>query len=156
MPAILAQINMSDGGMPKLPVSEARVAINGLVGDRQRNTSFHGGPKRAICLFSEELYQWLRDSHGIDLTAGQIGENFTTRGLDLGALKPGERLRVGECVIRITGVRIPCSQLRKWDGDLPELLVGRSGWVAEVVAEGTVRCGDPIGVIDRDHLTEPP
>lgn len=149
MAAILAQINVSDGGMPKLPVAEARVTITGLIGDRQKHTKFHGGPKRAVCIYSEELYHWLRDSHGIDLTNGQLGENFTTRGLDLGALKPSDRLSLGDCVIEITGVRTPCNQLRKWDEDLPELIVGRSGWVAKVVEEGTVRRGDAIALIDQ-------
>ena len=43
--------------------------------------------------------KWLRDS-GINVSNGQIGENFTTRGLDLGCLKIGDRLRVGGCVDR--------------------------------------------------------
>ena len=150
MSATVAQINVSDGGMPKLPVAEARVTINGLIGDRQKHTQFHGGPKRAVCIYSEELYEWLRDSHEIDLTSGQLGENFTTRGLNLGGLKPSDRLSVGDCVIEITGVRIPCNQLRKWDEDLPELIVGRSGWVAKVILEGTVRSGDPIRLLDRN------
>jgi len=140
------QVNVSDGGMPKLPVTEARVTVNGLIGDRQRNLKFHGGPKRAVCLYSEELYQWLRDC-GIDVSHGQLGENFTTGGLDLGGLRPGDRLRVGGCVIEITAVRVPCHQLTKWDADLPEIIVGRSGWVAKVIEEGVVRPGDPIRVI---------
>ena len=147
MSAILAQLNVSDGGMPKLPVPEARVTVNGVAGDRQRNTKFHGGLKRAVCLYSEELYQWLSDSHGINVAAGQFGENFTTRGLDLGALKPGDRLQVGESIIEITAVRVPCNQLRKWDADLPELIVGRSGWVARVIEEGVVHPGDAIQVL---------
>ena len=47
MGAILTQINISDGGMPKLPVSEAYVTQSGVPGDRQRNTKFHAGPDRA-------------------------------------------------------------------------------------------------------------
>lgn len=141
--AILSQINISDGGMPKLPVLQARVTVNGLVGDRQRVRKYHGGPDRAVCLYSEELYAWLRD-YGVNVSAGQLGENFTTRGLDLGALKPRDRLRAGQCVIEITKVREPCSQLRRWDPDLPEIIVGRSGWVARVIEEGLICPGDPI------------
>lgn len=145
--AVLKQVNVSDGGMPKHPVAEARVTVDGLVGDRQRNLKYHGGPKRAVCIYSEELYEWLRDLLARDLPLGSIGENFTTAGLDLGGLKPGDRLRVGGCVIEITGVRVPCNQLMKWDADLPELIVGRSGWVARVLEEGTVRPGDPITLL---------
>ena len=155
MPAVLKQVNISDGGMPKHPVAEARVTANGLDGDRQRNLKYHGGPKRAVCIYSEELYEWLRDLLGRDLPLGSIGENFTTAGLDLGGLKPGDRLRVGGCVIEFTGVRIPCNQLKKWDPDLPELIVGRSGWVAKVIEEGTVRPGDPITLLKSEPEPTP-
>jgi len=146
MSATLTQINISNGGMPKLPLPEALVTVNGVAGDHQRNGKFHGGPNRAVCLYSEELYEWLRD-YGIDVTNGNLGENFTTRGVDLGALKPKDRLRVGGCVIEITAVRVPCHQLKKWDPDLPEIIVGRTGWVAKVVEEGTVKAGDAIEVL---------
>jgi MOSC domain-containing protein YiiM len=147
MAPLLKQVNISEGGMPKHPVTEARVTANGIVGDRQRILKYHGGPNRAVCLYSEELYEWLRDLLGTELPLGSIGENFTSAGLDLGGLKPGSRLRVGGCVIEITAVRIPCNQLKKWDPDLPELIVGRSGWVAKVIEEGVVRPGDSITVL---------
>lgn len=141
--AVLVQINISQGGMPKLPVAEAQVTFNGIVGDRQRTPKIHGGPDRAVCIYSEELYQWLNEQ-GVPVAAGQIGENFTTRGLDLSFLKRGDRLRVGTCIIEITKVRTPCYQLKKWDADLPEIIIGRSGWMAKVIEEGTVRPGDAI------------
>jgi MOSC domain-containing protein YiiM len=143
MAAVLVQVNVSPGGMPKLPVASAFVSAEGVEGDRQRNLKYHGGPERAVCLYSEELYAWLREQ-GVKVTNGNVGENFTTRGLDLSRLSKGDRLRIGGCMIEITNVRVPCSQLKKWDVDLPELIVGRSGWVARVVEEGSVRPGDPI------------
>ncbi len=148
-PAVLVQVNASPGGMPKLPVPSARVTRSGVEGDRQRNLKYHGGPDRAVCIYSQELYAWLVEQ-GINVSAGQIGENFTTAGLDLQKLTPGDRLRVGEtCIIEITKVRVPCSQLKKWHADLPELIVGRSGWVAKVIEEGTVRPGDAIEMVSR-------
>lgn len=147
MQAVLVQLNTSNGGMPKRPVPSALVTKDGVAGDWQKNRKYHGGPDRAVCIYSEELYAWLRDQ-GTDLASGSVGENFTTRGLDLLKLKIGYRLRVGgTCVIEITKVRVPCNQLRKWDADLPELIVGRSGWMAKVVEEGVVTAGDSIGVI---------
>lgn len=143
MDAVLVRINVSQGGMPKLPISEAQVTFNGIVGDLQRTPMIHGGPDRALCLYSEELYQWLREQ-GVNVFAGQIGENFTTRGLDLSTLARGDRLRIGRCVIEITKVRTPCRQLKMWDVDLPEMIVGRSGWMAKVIEEGIVRPGDSI------------
>jgi len=132
--------------MPKLPVLSAYVSIDGLAGDRQHNLKVHGGPNRAVCLYSEELYEWLR-TRGVPVSNGDIGENFTTRGLDLATLKTGDRLRVGQCTIEITKVREPCSQLRKWDQDLPELIVGHSGWMAKVIEEGEVKPGDTVAIL---------
>ena len=143
MTGTLLQLNVSKGGMPKLPVLFARVTPGGIDGDWQKNRKYHGGEDRAVCLFSVELYDWLR-GHAIDLKHGSVGENFTTRGVDLDALKPRDRLRVGACVIEITDVRVPCRNLKKWDDDLPELIVGFSGWVAKVVTEGTVQPNDAV------------
>jgi len=149
MPATLAQLNVSAGGMPKLPIDRANVTRFGIAGDVQRNRKYHGGPNRAVCIYSEELYVWLREQ-GVNVTSGQIGENFTTRGIDLQKLNKGDRLRVGEhCIVEITDVRVPCSNLKKWDVDLPELIVGRSGWVAKVIAEGEVAPGDTIEILNE-------
>jgi hypothetical protein len=63
--------------------------------------------------------------------------------LDFQSLKKGDRLKVGQCIIEVTNVRIPCASLKKWDPDLPELIVGFSGWVAKVI-EGQVKTGDNI------------
>ena len=142
-PGTLAQLNISAGGMPKLPVQSARVTRFGVEGDQQRNRKYHGGPNRAVCIYSEELYDWLREK-GIDLKFGAVGENFTTRGIDLNSLSKGDRLRVGDCLIEITDVRVPCSNLKKWDVGLKELIVGHSGWVAKVIEEAAVKTGDII------------
>src|SRR5688572_5720984 len=63
--------------MPKLPVPRAKVTAHGVDGDWQRNRKYHGGPNRAVCIYSEELYAWLCEK-GIDLKNGSVGENFTT------------------------------------------------------------------------------
>ena len=132
--------------MPKLPVAFAHVSFCGVAGDQHRIAKIHGGPNRAVCLYSEELYEWLR-SRGVQVSSGDIGENFTTRGLDLSTLKTGDRLRVGQCTIEITKVRVPCNQLKKWDEDLPEIIVGNSGWMAKVIEEGVVKPGDEIAML---------
>jgi MOSC domain-containing protein YiiM len=150
MKGTLVQVNVSNGGMPKLPVLQARVTKEGVEGDQQRNRKHHGGPDRAVCVYSEELYEWLRE-RGVNVSAGNVGENFTTHGIDLQKLAVGDRLHVGgECVIEITKVRVPCSQLKVWDVDLPELIVGHSGWVARVIEEGIVKGGDAIEVLARE------
>jgi len=150
MKGVLIQVNVSPGGMPKLPVLQARVTVEGVEGDWQKNRKYHGGPDRAVCLFSTELYDRLR-SLGIDLLPGSVGENFTTTGVDLQKLGKGDRLAVGGCIVEMTNVRVPCSSLKKWDEDLPGLIVGFSGWVAKVVREGFVTAGDPIEKLPRDQ-----
>ncbi len=143
----LVQVNVSPGGMPKLPVDSAPVTRDGVGEDWQLNRKYHGGCDRAVCLFSEEQYAGLRTRHGIDLVNGSIGENFTTAGIDLSALKPGDRLSVGESVIQITSVRVPCRSLHKWDPRLMNLIKGNSGWLARVLRSGTVRPGDSIRLL---------
>ena len=146
MTATLAQLNVSQGGIPKLPVESARVTRFGVEGDAQRNLKYHGGPNRAVCIYSTELYAQLSDE-GIDVSSGAFGENFTTAGIDLATLQKGDRLRVGDCLIEITDVRVPCRTLKKWSEKLPQAIVGRSGWVAKVVEEAVVKPGDEIHVI---------
>jgi MOSC domain-containing protein YiiM len=147
MTALLAQLSVSNGGIPKRPVLFARVTRFGVEGDAQKNLKYHGGPNRAVCLYSTELYAQLRDE-GFDVAGGSFGENFTTTGIDLNALAKGDRLRVGDCLVEITDVRVPCSTLKKCDARLPKAIVGRSGWVAKVLEEGVVRTGDAIAVVD--------
>jgi len=150
MPATLAQINISGGGMPKYPVPEAQLTFDGLAGDWQLDRKHHGGPGRAVCLYSLELYQVLREL-GVELTAGQLGENLTTRGLDLMQLKPGDRLRVGGCIMEITEARIPCASLDRWDPKLKQVMVDRPGWLARVISEGMLHTGDTIRIISEDE-----
>jgi MOSC domain-containing protein YiiM len=143
MNGILAQVSISPGGMPKSAVPEALVTAGGVAGDAQRNLKYHGGLDRAVCIYSDEFYQWLR-GQGVDLAYGQVGENFTTRGIDLLALQPDQYLAVGECVIQLRSVRVPCRQLNMWHPSLLQIIKGRTGWLARVVVQGTVRPGDRI------------
>ncbi len=152
MPAILLQLSISNGGMPKLPVPEARVHRDGVGDDWQLNRKYHGGCDRAVCIFSLELYHWLRDEHGIDLKPGSVGENFTTTGLDLQSIQVGDKLRVGDCLIQITKVRVPCRSLNQWHPDLLKIIVGRSGWMARVIESAIVRPGDPIELIRAESV----
>lgn len=117
---------------------------------------------RQVHLIADELYDEL--SHrGFAVSAGQMGENVTTRGVDLLALPTGARLRLGAtAVVEVTGLRNPCVQLnglarglmaavldRAADGTL----VRRAGVMGVVRADGPVRPGDSIAVAlpERPH-----
>jgi MOSC domain-containing protein YiiM len=110
---------------------------------------------RQVHLIHSELHDELRE-RGFHVDAGEMGENVTTRGVDLLGLPAGTRLRLGdEAVVEVTGLRNPCNQL---DGVQPGLmqavldrngggeLVRKSGVMGIVVAGGEVRRGHPISV----------
>jgi MOSC domain-containing protein YiiM len=144
------QINVSDGGVPKLPVLEAKVAMHGMAGDRQQNLTFHGGPDRAVCLFSAELIERLQDEgHAID--AGFSGENLTLAGLDWELMRPGAVLSVGpEVRLELTSYTAPCSHNARWFRDKDYLRISQKknpGWsrlYAKVLQEGIIRPGDAV------------
>ena len=77
----VVQINVSPGGVPKRPVPSARVTTDGLEGDGHRDLEHHGGPERALCLFSLEQIRALQ-AEGHSVTPGSIGENLTLEGVD--------------------------------------------------------------------------
>src|SRR2546425_13224948 len=90
----LHSINVSNGGVPKLPRDPAVVRIRGVEADRQRDLRYHGGPTRAVCLYSLELIRSLQaEGHAIDV--GCIGENFTLTGVPWEQMGPGAKLEVG-------------------------------------------------------------
>ncbi len=146
------QINVSDGGIPKRPVLEAKVTKSGIAGDRQRNLKLHGGPERAICLYSLDLIERLQEEgHPID--AGSTGENLTLAGLDWNELAPGTRLTVGpEVRLQIASYCAPCELNACWFHDKVIERISQKtnpGWsrlYARVLAEGIVRPGDAIRI----------
>ena len=110
---------------------------------------------RQVHLLHAELHDELRRA-GFDLAAGQMGENVTTRGVDLLALPTGTRLHLGDAaVVEITGLRNPCAQLDRIKPGLMAAtlardergeLIRKAGVMAIVRAGGEVRPGDPIRV----------
>ncbi len=110
---------------------------------------------RQAHLIHAELHDELADA-GFSVGPGEMGENVTTRGVDLLGLPTGARLRLGaEAVIEITGLRNPCAQLdglqpglmaATLDRDAEGNLVRKAGVMAVVLSGGMVRVGDPIAV----------
>jgi MOSC domain-containing protein YiiM len=109
---------------------------------------------RQVHLIHAELHDELRE-RGFDVAPGQMGENLTTRGVDLLGLPAGTRLRIGGALIEITGLRNPCAQLdgiqpglmaATLDRDAEGQLVRKAGVMATVLESGEVRPGDPVGI----------
>ena len=116
---------------------------------------------RQVHLIHAELHDELR-RRGFDVGPGQMGENVTTRGVDLLALPTGTRLALGdEAIVEVTGLRNPCVQLDRFrqglmavvlDRDEQGSLVRRCGVMGVVLRSGDVRAGDAIAV----ELPPPP
>ncbi|MHB1310857.1 MAG: MOSC domain-containing protein [Gemmatimonadaceae bacterium] len=146
---VLVSINVSPGGVPKLPVASARVSESGVAGDRQRDLRFHGGADRAVCLYSMERIEALRAA-GHAIAPGATGENLTVRGLDWDRVVPGARLRVGDVSLEITGFASPCASIRPAFADdnsnhiSQKLHPGWSRVYARVTGEGDLRVGDAV------------
>ena len=81
--------------------NESAVAVNGVEGDRQRNRMVHGGPNRAVCLYSLELIEALR-AEGHPIVPGSIGENLTLASFGAEPVRIGDRFRVGAAVVEVT------------------------------------------------------
>jgi len=147
----LESINLSPGGLPKLPVPEAVVTAGGLAGDRQRDLRYHGGRDRAVTLFALERIAGLR-REGHPVVPGAVGENLTVSGLDWERLVPGTRLRVGPVLLEVTRYTTPCAKLAGCfhDGRVERvaqrLHPGWSRLCARVLEEGRIRVGDPVRV----------
>ena len=110
---------------------------------------------RQVHLIHGELHDELR-SGGFDVAEGEMGENVTTRGVDLLALPKGAIVRLGpDAVVEITGLRNPCTQLEALQAGLMAACLGRTadgepvrkaGVMSVVLAGGEVRAGDVVVV----------
>ncbi len=149
----VASINVSDGGVPKIPIGRAGIAASGVEGDRQRDLRYHGGVDRAVSLYSLEHIEALaREGHPVGI--GTTGENLTVSGLDWGAVVPGVELAVGPVRLRITSYAAPCETIAASFADGHVARISEKihpGWsrlYARVVAGGLVRVGDEVAVVE--------
>jgi MOSC domain-containing protein YiiM len=110
---------------------------------------------RQVHLLHAELFEELMAAD-FAVWPGELGENITTRGIDLLALPRGTRLHVGEhAIVELTGLRNPCSQIDRFQPGLMEAvldrddqgqLVRKAGVMAVVIENGAVRAGDSIRI----------
>lgn len=137
----------------------------GVVGDAHRGVTVQHRSRvaqdpsqpnlRQVHLIQQELIEELQ-GRGFAVEAGTMGENITTRGLDLLALPTGCVLTIGETVrIEVTGLRNPCAQLDRYqqgltaavlDRDEHGQLIRRAGVMGVVLHGGPVQAGDRIAI----------
>jgi MOSC domain-containing protein YiiM len=167
MDGIVTAVNRSAGHTMSKPNQECIRLIAGLgvegdahhgetVKHRSRVARDPTQPNlRQVHLIHAELHDELRAA-GFEIAAGQMGENITTRGVDLLGLPTGTRLRLGStAVVEITGLRNPCAQLDGLQKGLMAATLGRdehgnlirkAGVMAVVLTSGDIRPGDAVGV----------
>lgn len=149
-------INVSNGGVPKRRVSDAKVSLLGLVNDDHDDKKNHGGPERAVCVYSLERIRALQaEGHPIDI--GTAGENVTVEGIDWELVVPGARFRVGaEVLLEVASFTGPCKTIRDSFTDGRFVRISQKlhpGWsrvYTRVLSEGSIRFGDAV------ELTPPP
>jgi MOSC domain-containing protein YiiM len=123
---------------------------------RSRLARFASHPNlRQVHLMHAELHDELK-AKGFAVSPGQMGENITTRGVDLLGLSTGARLCLGDtAVVEVTGLRNPCAQLDRIQPGLMSAtlerdprgnLVRKAGIMAVVLTGGEVQAGDPIRI----------
>ncbi|MFW6724698.1 MOSC domain-containing protein [Streptomyces sp. MAR4 CNY-716] len=111
---------------------------------------------RQVHLMHEELFAEVAEA-GFRVRPGELGENVTTRGIDLLGLPTGTLLHLGaEAVVEITGLRNPCRQIDDFQSGLLKQVVGRdaagnvvrkAGVMSVVLTGGVVRPGDRVAVV---------
>jgi MOSC domain-containing protein YiiM len=150
--ARVASVNVSPGGVPKLPIAEAWVARGGLTGDGHHEPEpSHGGPEQAVCLYSVESIDRV-SADGHTAFPGAFGENLTLAGIELGSLSTGDQLTIGDggLVIQLTKRSEPCQTIAHWFVDRRIARIGSpqhpedTRWYARVLQEGPVRAGDRV------------
>lgn len=148
----VASVNVSPGGVPKLPVAEQWVGCLGLADDRHDEPEpSHGGPEQAVSIYSvEAIARVAADGH--TAFPGAYGENLTLEGVEMDSIASGDRLVVGEggLVLELTKRAEPCQTIAHW---FTERRIARinsrrhpadARWYARVVTEGPVRPGDAV------------
>lgn len=111
---------------------------------------------RQIHLIQSELFDELRDK-GFEVKAGDMGENVTTRGLDLLGLPRGTLLHIGdEAIVEVTGLRNPCGQIDNFqqgllkavlDRDADGGLVRKAGIMGIIIHGGMVKADDEVRAV---------
>lgn len=147
---VVAGVHAGGGGVPKRPVGAADVSEDGVVGDRQRTRKHHGRVWQALCLWSGDVIDVLRDE-GHPVYAGACGENLTVRGVDWAALRPGVRMRIGTVLAEVSLPTIPCQQIRPFfNGPVRRVdhdrHPGFSRWYASVLEPGRMAVGDRVEI----------
>jgi len=157
LPKEIASVEPWTSGIYKLPVSgPVRLSPVNLDGDGQAELRVHGGPDKAICVYSADHYpRWREELARDECGPGWFGENFSVTGLGESTVAIGDTYRIGTALVQVSQPRAPCWKLgRRWNRlDMPKLVIhsGRTGWYLRVLETGTVESGQVLALDDRPY-----
>ena len=145
---LVAQLNVSGGGVPKQPVPSFMIERTGPAGDTRKTRLHHGRPWQAVCLWAAEVVDAFA-AEGHPIAYGSAGENVTVRGVPWGQVQAGVRMRVGHALLEMTPWALPCSKNAQWFiGRDSSLMHHDRGPVSRIYASvlepGAVSVGDDV------------
>ncbi len=130
-------------GVPKSNVSAATLVPDwGIEGDA------HAGSDRQVSLLGTESIEKIRRLGG-NVRPGDFAENITTEGIDLCALKPGDKLSAGEAELEVVRIGKDCHGRCRIYEQVGDCAMPREGVFARVTAGGQIKPGDPVRLIGR-------
>jgi MOSC domain-containing protein YiiM len=165
-PCVVAVSRDSDHRFSKPVVQELTLVEGwGVEGDAHAGTTVQHRSRvardpsqpnlRQVHLIHAELFDEVAEA-GFEVAPGQMGENVTTRGIDLLGLPTGALLHLGDSAcVRVTGLRNPCQQINGFEPGLLRAVLGKAedgsvvrkgGVMSVVVSGGVVRQGDQVRV----------
>ena len=137
----------------KRPVDgPVKVGRLGLYADVQADRKHHGGEDQAVYAYSDEDADWWAEQLARDIPPGFFGENLRVAGVDMSAVRVGERWRIGTVELEATTPRIACMTFARWIGEADRGWVKRFadarrlGTYFRVVTTGKLEAGDAIEV----------
>lgn len=141
-------------GIDKRPAAgRIRVSATGVGGDYIGNRRVHGDADKAVYAYAREDAAWWSVALDREVGPGGLGENLSTKGIDVTGAVIGERWAIGGALLEVSQPRIPCATFAGFWGvpDLIKRFTSRAtpGAYLRVVRVGDVRAGDPIAVVDR-------
>tara|TARA_B110000495_G_C22416141_1_gene263968 strand:+ start:19 stop:480 length:462 start_codon:yes stop_codon:yes gene_type:complete len=135
------------GGVPKPSVETLHIRENGCVGDKQNDMKHHGGPNRAVCLFSEEVLRILqRENHPI--YPGSVGENILIKDIPWDHVAIGTQFHFEQVIIEITSDAPPCQTIKgsflndEFKRISTKIYPQSTRWYAKVIQSGVVVAGE--------------
>ncbi len=145
-----------ESGIFKSPVSgPVLLGLVNLEGDGQSDLAHHGGPDRALLLYSAAYYPFWATDLGRELPLGAFGENLTVDGLNEDSVCLGDRWATDTIEIEVSQPRLPCFKVARRNEilglNLKVIEHANGGWYARVLRQGLVSAGDVLRLVDRPH-----